>query len=782
MMKKLGNTLIKVLSLGVGLAIGMVLIAKVCFELSYDRMYDDADRIYEIRSVWERHGQSDVDPSGIYNISGAVAPGFQEEVPGVVEATRFSVPFSGDKYVDADKNIIVSDYPVLAVDTNFFKIFNRQILVGDPTEILSSYDGRLLVSESFAEKLGGVEQAVGKVIANEDYLSMQLTVAGVFEDFPENSSVKADVVTAIHIFGDRSITNWLGNDRYHGYVKLAEGVEPASLEDAIHKMQETHQSLEDLEQAGLKLWYTLFPFQKQHISSEGVRSQVATLSIIAFLLIFISILNYILVAISDVIRRSREVGVRKCYGADGANIYKLLIGETGLNLFISLAIAVLLIFSFRGTVETLTDVSVSAMMIPQTIIVLVTTVIVIFAVSAVIPAQMFIRVPVSTAFRGYKENKRKWKLSLLTFQFIINVLLLILVMVASVQYNKVIREDVGYNPDNLLYVPTHTLSTDKSKAIMEKVRTLSFVEGAELTFQLPFNGVSGNNVYLPGDVRELFNIADTYGATEGYLEMMGIEILEGKAPAGPKDVAVSRSFVERMMQFADWSDGAVGKEIRVSEHSQTENDFFTVCGVFEDYRVSNAFRPDSRPIVLFHEAFDMLFNLVIRVNEVSAANMDALRAVLAEHSDALELEIISYEESMISAYKPLQKTKNTFILGAMVAILIALFGLIGFINDETERRSAEIAIRKVNGAQTHEIIRMFIINILKLAGIAIIIGNIAAWFVAQKWLEQFAERVDLGPWYFIAADAAMLIIIIATVVFGSIRVARMNPTISLKKD
>ncbi len=778
MKKNIGNTLIKVLSLGVGLAIGMVLIAKVCFELSYDRFYDDVEQIYQIRTSLDRQGNS----HDMHNISGAVAPGFQNEVPGILEATRYSIPLSGNRYVDSEKNFIEAESSPIAADTNFFKVFEREYLAGDPVEILSSWNQKIVVSRSFAEKLGGVNECIGKIIVHEELPQVPFNVAGVFEDFPANSTIKADVVTAIQVFGERSIENWLWNDHYHGFVRLAEGVDPESLTEAIRKMQEAHQPLEQLEKDGMKLRYYLSPFKNMHQTNPEIRNQVITLSVIAFLLILISVLNYVLVAVSDVIRRSREMGVRKCYGADTESIYGLLIKETSINVGLSLLVAAGIIWAFRTVIEILTDVSVSDMMIPQTFLVLGLILLLIFAVSVLIPAGMFVKIPISSAFRGYKESKRKWKLSLLTFQFAINSFLLILVSVAWSQYHKVTNEDVGYDPENLAYVSFVGLDDGTVNSVMNELGTLPFVEGVGCSDGLPFNYASGNDIFLPGDDRTLFNVSDQYWATEGFMELMEFRMVEGKTPVGPHEIAVSKSFVDNMMQFQDWSDGAVGKAVRVSEHSQSDEDIFIISGVFEDYRIGAAERPDKRPIVRFAGMPQFMPHMVVRFTELNPENLGALNAAVSRIIPDKAMEFKSYEEDMKSMYDDTRKMKNTFMIGSIIALLIALLGLIGFISDETARRSAEIAIRKVNGAHTREIVRMFVIDIMKLAAIALITGNIAAWFVAQKWLEQFSERVALGPWYLILADLALLVVITATVVVGSIKVARLNPTVSLKKE
>ncbi len=780
MKKNFENTLIKVLSLGVGLAIGMVLIAKVCFELSYDRFYEDVERIYQIRTSVEQQGK----PNEFYNISGGVAPGFQAEVPGVLIATRYTTPFGNSQYIDGDRNVIDADAQIMAADTNFFRIFKRDFIIGNPDEILSSWNQKVVVSRSFAEKLGGVSECIGKTIANKDLPQLELNVAGVFEDFPENSTIRTDVVIPIHGMGEQSINNWWGNDRYHGYVLLAEGVDHESLAAPIRKMQEAHQPLDELEERGLKFLYYLTPLYGKHIKSPAVRNQIVTLSIIAFLLILISVLNYVLVAVSDVIRRSREVGVRKCYGAGPGSIYVLLVKETLINLCISFAVAVVAILAFRGTIETLTDVSVRTMMIPQSYIVIGAVVILIFMASALIPARMLVKLPISNAFRGFKETKRKWKLSLLTFQFAINAFLLVLLSVASAQYRMVTTEDVGYDAENLVYASFRGVSDKTQISVAEKLRTLPFVDGVERAFELPISSHSGNNISLPGSDDILFNIADACEVSVGFIDMMGIRMLDGTVADAPKEIVVSQSFVDRISQFADWSDGAVGKAVDITGHMEYGDGRFTISGIFADYRVRNALEPDTRPIVMFYGSPESGFmpNMLIRLSDINNENMKTVKSVIDEFVKDVDVEVFSYEQEMLSNYEPARKMKNTFIIGSIIALLIAFFGLIGFIGDETARRSAEIAVRKVNGAQTREIVQMFVGDILKLAAAAIIIGNVAAWFVSQEWLKQFAEKIALGPWFFILADIALIAVITATVVSGSLKVARTNPTVSLKKD
>lgn len=787
-MRRKSDLIIKVLSLGVGMAIAVILIAKVCFELSYDNVYKDIDRIYKIRIGAVMQGED----KDFGQVSGAIAPGFKAEVPGVLEATRFTSIFNSENFIiDDDGSKVAAEH--LLADSCFFRIFNRQFLAGEPEKALRSWSGDVAISKTFAEKLGGVGAAVGKQVANEDNPNLKLTVCGVYEDFPKNGSIHADVILSIEAMSKWSLSNWVGNDRYVAFVKLAEGVDPASLKYAIHEMQKAHQPLEEMEKSGLTLWYFLSPLATEHSSKPEVRNLVFILAIIAALLLLVSIMNYVLVAISDVIRRAREVGVRKCYGAESWDINRILLRETACNLGLSLAVAAALVLAFRGAIESLLGVPVQDLITPLSVWIVICVVVLVFLVSAIIPAQMFTRIPISSAFRGYKESKRRWKISLLSFQFAINAVLVSLVLIVSFQYRKVLNTDPGYEYRNLVYETFPSYDQTKMNAIAGALRSLPEVEAAELTYTLPFEKASGNNVYLPGDDRELFNIADEYGASEGFFDMMGFRLVEGSVPKEPNDVAVSKSFVTKMAAFADWSDGAVGKIVNISEHGQV-----TICGVYEDYVIGDVTDMDERPSVRFcwnrdfyteadkdvdkYDWSGLMHTIVIKLNEVTPAAMRKVESAIREVAPDSDAEVKAYSETLVNMYDSTKQMKRTYELGALFALLIAVIGLISYVRDENFRRSAEIAVRKVNGAQSSEIVSMLVTDILKVAVFAVIIGDAGAWLVAHYWLQQFPVKIALTPLFFLVADLLVLAVIVTVIVLGSLKIARTNPVESLKND
>ena len=769
------------LSLGVGLAVGIVLIAKVFFELSYDSFYKDIDRVYSIYTWYSQNG----DENDYGQVSGAVAVGFMEEVPGVEAGTRTTYVFSGDTYQDEDGNKLKAT--LVCADTCFFTVFDRPILAGDPTKALGKW-GSVMVSRSFAEKLGGVQECIGKQIANEDQLDFKATIEGVFEDFPKNGSLDYDILLSMATYSEWSTTNWLGNDRYRGYVKLAPGVDPATLKDAIRKMQEVHQQIEELEAQGLQLTYYLKPFIKIHTSSQGVRTQIILLSIVAALLILISLLNYILIVISSLVKRSKEVGVRKCYGAEGKHIYGMLTKEALLHIVLSLALAAAIIFAGRGIVQNLLGVPFTTLLVPQSIAAIVVLLLFVMVISIVVPAELYKRIPVDAALKNYTENSRRWKLGLLGVQVLINVFLVVLLLIIGRQYEMVNHSNPGYSYENLYYISMYDRDRQAQARAIDALRNLPEVNGVAACYNLPYQGSSGDNVYIPGDSRELFNIADQYECSSDFYDLMDIQFLEGRAPENELEIAVDDKFVTRMADFTDWSDGAVGKQVFVTGHAPISEDdgipfYYTISGVYKSYLIGSLVWKDPRPSVWFFGEVGSedcwMPHILFKVRPES---LPKVREALSQALEGKEIDIISYEEQMRAAYSDVKKVRNTMALGAGFSLLIALMGLIGFIRDESLRRSKEMAVRKINGASSRDVIGVFAAGILKLSAIMAALACVGAFFVAGKLLELFVEKVPLSPLYFIGGALLVLVIVLGVVVLNCLRIARANPVDSLKNE
>lgn len=769
---------IKILSLGVGLAMGLVLISKVCFERSFDKFYPDSDRIYRLHENIIRDGEY----KSYGQVSGGVATAMQVEIPEVEKATRLTY-IGGDKelFKTQDGNRYSARYVVMG-DTNVFDLLPRPILIGDPKETLSR-PGYVMISNRIAKLLGGAEQAVNKEFEFESSPGQIYTIGGVFEDVPENSHLRFEIVASLEGMSKWSRENWLGNDRYLGYVKLYPGTDPESLTTAIREMQGRHCDLEEVKKAGIDLTYSLVPLMDMHSNSDEVKSMNSLLSFLAFVLIFTAAMNYVLIVISTLINRTKEVAVHKCYGASDKNLFGMIMSETCLHMLISLLLAAFLIVLFRTKTEELLGATLGALFSTQTIVILIGVCIVIFFITGLIPTYMFLRIPVAAAFRNFKESRRYWKLCLLFIQFLATAYLVALLSVINKQYDYMVNVDPGYAYEKLAYCSTQGVEESVRNTAIEELSKIPEVDKVSACYDLPISGMSGNNVSLPGDDRELFNIADMYWVKDDFFSLMEIPVIEGEVfrsdGSASNKVMVSRSFVEKMEQVAGWTGSAIGKNIIITEHSQN-GEPFTICGVYEDVCIGSTGNPDTRPTALFYDRYAPM--ILIKFHEMSPENIKKAQKVLEDVMPDRNVTVTAYYMDMIDLYKDSRTFRDSVMIGGIVTLIIALIGLLGYTSDETNRRGREIAIRKVNGATAWSILKMISKDISYIAIPAIVIGMTVAYYSGTGWLEKFTEKAPIGFFIFLAGAMMVYVLIIACVLYRAWAVSNSNPVDSLKSE
>lgn len=776
--RKKQNNLIKILSLGFGLAVGLVLLSKVNFERNYDDFYPDADRIYQIWSTLSgRTNETGLDQWG--QVSGAIAPGMKAEIPEVEVATRFT-HLTGENAVfsTSDKKRYKGTF--ILADSCFFDLLPRPMITGNAKEILSR-PMYAMVSQSTAEKMGG--DVIGKQIQLETYPGRELTIDGVFSDVPENSHQRYDVVVSLNsmssFFSYDGQENWLGNDRYRGYVKLHPGTDPEKLAPSVRLMQKKHQNIEEIEaKNGWTLTYAFLPLKSIHSDSPEVKRMTLLLTIIAFALILTAILNYVLIVITALVSRSREIAVYKCYGAENRNVSGLIMTETFLHFVLSLLFAGLLVFSFRGTIEDMLSASLGSLFSLRSSLYLAVIAILIFLFTAFAPAYILSRIPVASIFRGTGQIRARWKLILLSVQFAAAAFLFSLLVIVSKQYNLMTNDNPGYSYGNVLHAGTSGVSRSTVQTAIDRLRQLPQVAAVATTSTLPFENMSGNNVLIPGEERELFNIADMYWADEHYIPLMEIPIVEGKAfdaNSAPNEVIVSRSFKEKMKTIAGWDD-VVGKDINITEHGLSR-----IVGVFPDIRLGSISDQDTRPSVLFYGSRPSN-NIIIKLHSMNGENTEQVFDLLQETMPEKEIALSPYADSLVNMYSGERQFRDAIFIGGLITVLITLIGLIGYINNEMLRRRAEIAIRKINGATLSDILRLFMKNILVIALSACVVGEVAAVLVASKWMENFTEKIGLSPFLFIGCGVIVILFIELIVGMNCLKAANQNPVDSLKKE
>lgn len=773
---------IKIVCLAVGLATGIVLIGKAGFEQSWDKFFPTSDRIYVVCEDIIRDGEYKHYPQ----TAGAVAHGIKRYCPQVEAATRYT-SFAWDMPIVTDDDKRVRTNYAL-VDSCFFDVFPFRILVGNPKKTLSQVDC-CMIPRSLAEKLMGIENPldlVGKKIYYNIRGGWALTVGGIYEDIPLNSKlhgmevmVSMPTITRI-MFDGRD--NWVGNDRYESYVRLAKGIMPDDLKPQIEKMKRDNLPLDKLKKAGVDLGFSVQPLVDYHTKDEGTRRMTWIVSILAAVLIGCAVMNYLLLVIGGISQRAKEMAVHQCYGAEARHIYQKVLTESVIHLLLSLTLAALLLFLFKDTIEELVGAPLIVLLLTgSNIWLIVSTCLVVLLITGLVPSWIYTHIPLAAAFKNYNHSHRIWKLLLLGLQFASATFLIILLIVVGRQYRMMVNDDPGYDYSTLGSLLVDGVSIDQRQLAMDELRKLSSVKGVTMSYANLTQHQSGDNILLPGDDREYMNIADLYYVGDGYFDVMEIPLVSGHTFTEQTDtlreVMVSRKFEERMKELAGW-DQALGKQIICTSFQGP----YTIVGVFEDTRIGSITNPDTRPSLCYYSRKpDQMHYILIRFQSMDG--LEAANKLVKELvTDNPDISIVPYNQMVTELYTDAHRFRTTVMIGGLVALIIALIGLIGYLAGEIARRQKEIAIRKVNGARIADVLKLFHTDILRVALPAVMIGAIGAWYVARLWLEQFSEKTTLSPIILVGGALAVIIVILSVVCLGCYRVASSNPVNYLKTE
>lgn len=782
-------TVTRIISLAAGLAFGIILLAEVFYYYSYDSFYPDAGRIYVVHENF-RPDKTSEKMESYPRVSGAIGPGLKAEVPGIEKACRLN---SIGKNVFYTENLNSYEAEVSLADEFLFDVLPRPVVSGNPGEILKT-PMSCMISDKIAEAIGG--EVIGKVIALKRYPDQKLTIAGVFEDLPENTNYHYDVLIAMvstKNFTWDGTSNWLGNDRYYTCVKLEPGFTPASLAPAVRKMQEVHQDIVRLEeeQGGMILKYSFLPIRK--IYADKVRDMIIILSTIAFAVLFVSLMNYILLTLSALVNRAKSSAIHKTFGAQTGRLQQMIFIETLILFFISVTAAVLIIAALKPVVESQLQHSILATLNPYVLWPLLLIVSVLVVITGYLPGRFFSRIPVATVFRSYKLKSNRWKRALLAIQFAGASFILTLMIIVTMQFSRMKNADHGYRTEGVYYGSTAGMEGNKISAVLNELRSMPEVEKVGLGYELPVEGASGNNVLSPDGQSEMFNVADFYEADENYLSILGIRVSEGldfsPENAAVNDVIISEKGAELLKINNGWNEGVVGKQIEITEHGST-----TVCGVFPDFIINSMADPDLRPSVFFYlpeeralqTAIDdpaSPFKILVKVSEGSEAGIKKKIAEVMNlgmpHRDA---SVSSLEEELQKNYSTQRGFRNALMAGNLVILLITIIGLLGYATNEATRHQKELAIRKINGATMSDILRIFILGLEYIAVPSVLAGLIGVWFTVNKWMQNFAVKVPIGWWLFVLCSLALLILVALVAAINYYRIANRNPADALRYE
>ncbi|WP_418586893.1 FtsX-like permease family protein [Phocaeicola sp.] len=777
-----GN-LTKILCLGVGIAIGLVMLAEVIFERSYDNFIPHLEDTYIIQENYKHQGN---DWKNHNTVSGAIAPGIKRYCPEVEAATRFTI-LNEDLLLTTDDQRTIKGNAYLC-DSSFFEVFPRKILMGEAPHTGLEKANNAYISAKLLKVLGN--DIIGKQLTWKVFPDFHLTVVGVFEDFPENTHLpKIDIAVALptigQIMGDGR-NNWLGNDRYSGYIRLRPGTDPQTLEPNIKHMLYTNAPMEELERSGSQFYLNLKPVSKIFLSSEYNRIMNIVFLVFAFIMLAVAVLNYILLVVSSVVKRAKSIATYRCYGAESKDIYRMILAESALHCFIALILAVLIVFGLQDFLQEQMGHSLRALFSPTALVLCLMVVITVTIICGVMPGYIYTRIPVTYAYRRYTENKRQWKLGLLFVQFMLTTFFVCLLTVIGLQYQALTNYRTGFEYKNILYTSLSGTQNIERERCIQELKRLPNVNGVTWGYQEMFMKCSGNNVYDPQNDKEYMNIADMYDVGPDYHKVFSIPILEGTGfttelgDSVSQEVMVSRSFIDKMEKLAGWTGSPIGKQVFITEHQGRP---YTICGVYEEIHLGSQVAEDfdDRPTVMFYNTHPNHL-LYIRLKEMGPEQIKEVQDIVSRTMPSQEKHVYSLDLEMANQYNMLLHVRNSILFVGLCILVIALIGLIAYIRDEVNRRRSEIAIRIIHGAQVKDVQLIFLKDILKIAIPAVLIGTAFALFASNRLLELFAFKINLTGYIFGGCILVVLIIMLILSTSMIWKAARSNPINNLRTE
>ena len=676
------------------------------------------------------------------------------------------------------------------VDTGYFKVFQFPFKYGSPTTALQDKLS-IVLSEETAEKFFGNENPVGKTIAADD--TLQLTVTGVLQHVPANSTIRPTVLlsTAIleanHDF--KSGANWY-NTFADNYLRLRKNSDPQKLDVKIA-------SIVKLNYAPQQKTNKVFavPFSKITQENSALIGVIIKGSIGAGVFILLIILvNLINLNTASMYSRAKEVAVKQMIGGTKKNIITQFCIENGLIVFISVILAwilfsILLLPGIDDLVKDKFGEIETGIAKDYPLILLFIGIGFLFTVlAASLPALKLAAVKVTDAVKG-KLTSGNYKNSsirniFITVQFALAITLICVTIILTRQIGYMKTTALGFNKDDVAVVRLDLAFRDQKSADARFESILNELKNNPHVKALSTNNVvptayweNFNSFYDPATNKEVH--LKQAPADAGYLPTYQIPVIQGKnfddalAASQKNTVLINRS----AMNAFGWKD-AVGRQIR----SKGDPETYSVIGVMEDFHYRDL-QNGIEPIVQWYGGKPSLENSNLSVRTDAGYMKPVMQQLEKAFKTMPSRRSFSYElmsdkvDKQYTLFDGILKVANYI---ALLTILIASMGMFGLISLFAKQRVKEIGIRKVLGASVAGIIRLLSKDFLILVGIAIFIASPIAWYIMNNWLQDFAYRINISWWMFVMAGLVAVLIALITISFQAIKAAIANPVNSLR--
>lgn len=757
--KNLLFTLIIVFGLAISMATILVITRYVIQEYSMDKFHRAYNNIFLLMNIASDGNSSTIRQDWAEKI--------KSSYPEVKEACRIDC---------IEFNVIQSSGPIrlkqiLSADPSFFNIFSFPVVQGDSANPLPDLQS-IVITESTARKLFGTDEPLGKTVKIKlDEKEELLTVTAITKDPPSDSRIQFEALVSFEnrSFHFRSLS--YGNPKIPGkyttifmcdiYLLLHQKANIPLINNKL-KQESYTSSKEHNYFFYLKLQpYSDLYFDKSQSDGfkHGDKTMLFVFSSLAFLLILLACINYINLTTIKAFSRTREIGYKKVSGASRKILtLQFLFESVGLSVFafiFGIFLSKYLASMFSKLVNSGVDVT-WFFGFPQLLWVLL-FMLILGLISGYYPSLYLSRIKTSELFNSRSMTNKHILLlpkNLFIFQFTIAITLIISAMVIEKQLNFINTKDLGFDKNNMLHL---TIPGEiKPFALKSELMNSPGISNITLSYGTPAKLAATDGKYW-------FISTDT-----SFIPTFGIRILQGRnfAP-GDKNVCLVN---ETLMKENKWEDYR-GK--------RTDNG--EIIGVVQDFHTSSLYEKIVPVEIDFNTSY--IFDMSIKLNGTDTkGTLDIIKATWKKMAPYSPMEYYFYDDWIGRQYKKDEAFARLISVFTFIAILISCLGLFGLLVYVIERRAKEIGIRKINGAETLEILLMLNKDFLKWVAIAFLIAAPIAWFLMNKWLQNFAYKTRLNGWFFLLAGLISVAIALVTVSWKSWLAARRNPAEVLRDE
>ncbi len=789
---------INILGLTLGLVCFLLIALYVFDELTYDRFHKNALDIYRLV---ETKISSEGKESRVAAVAYKIAEQSPVEIPEVKMAARFRM--FGRANVSGTVGASTFNESFTFANQDFLKLFDFKLLQGDRSTALKAPHS-VLLTEDMAKKLYGVSSVVGRTLQTE-WDSVPFTITGILQNFPVNSHISFNMLVSEATISDREYLDFIGSDwsssEYSTYLLLDKS---ASVEKATQKLNQLLAGNRVNNNQG-KAEINLQPLKSIHFYSAGIegdgrRGNIAYIyvfSIVALFVLVIACINYMNLTTARFASRGKEIAVRKVAGAGRRNLITQFLSEAFLMAIIALVLALaatwLLLPSFNAFAEK--QLSLNAGTDYRVWLVVFITVLVVGLFAGAYPALYQSRLKPFLLLKN-KIQQSKGQLSLrkglVVFQFTLSIIMIVATLVVFLQIKYVNTTDMGFNKEQLLVVDINSGAVrNGAETIKAEYAKIAAVKSVSVTSRVPGEWkvmpkvkVRQQGAGTEGD--DMFYLA----VDDQFLKTYEMRLLKGRNfsenPADSSAVLINETAASRM-GIKEPSEQMI--EIPSIDFSGSVSNLdqpfrARVVGIIKDFNF-RSLREKIAPMVMAYKdgTPHSIDYFAVRLNTDKAEQTIKQLESILHKIDANHLfEYHFLDKQWDVFYREDKKRQTIFLAIAIMTIFIACLGLFGLATYAAEQRIKEIGIRKVLGASITQLISMLSKEFVKLVIIAAIIAIPVAWWMMERWLNDFAYRTKIYWWVFVIAGAMALVIALCTVSMKALKAAVTNPVKSLRTE